>query len=155
MRFARRHILRSAAALAGLAGLLQAGTAAADPIADFYTGKTVRIVVGSAPGGGYDLYARHLSRHIGRHIPGNPTVIVQNMPGAGGLTATNFLYAKAPRDGTSFGIVQGTLIYAQAGNSPNVQFDMRKVRLAGQREQHVQRLRVLEARAAQGRQGAT
>jgi tripartite-type tricarboxylate transporter receptor subunit TctC len=126
MRFARRHILRSAAAFAGLAGLLQAGTAAADPIADFYTGKTVRIVVGSAPGGGYDLYARHLSRHIGRHIPGNPTVIVQNMPGAGGLTATNFLYAKAPRDGTSFGIVQGTLIYAQAGNSPNVQFDMRK-----------------------------
>ena len=126
MRFARRHILRSAAALAGLAGLLQAGTAAADPIADFYTGKTVRIVVGSAPGGGYDLYARLLSRHISRHIPGNPTVIVQNMPGAGGLTATNFLYAKAPRDGTSFGIVQGTLIFAQAGNSPNVQFDMRK-----------------------------
>lgn len=126
MRFARRQILRSAAALAGLAGLLQAATAAADPTADFYTGKTVRIVVGSAPGGGYDLYARLLSRHIGRHIPGNPTVIVQNMPGAGGLTATNFLYAKAPRDGTSFGIVQGTLIYAQAGNSPNVQFDMRQ-----------------------------
>jgi tripartite-type tricarboxylate transporter receptor subunit TctC len=126
MRFARRHILRSAALFAGLAGLLQAGTAAADPIADFYTGKTVRIVVGSAPGGGYDLYARHLSRHIGRHIPGNPTVIVQNMPGAGGLTATNYLYAKAPRDGTTFGIVQGTLIYAQAGNSANAQFDMRK-----------------------------
>jgi tripartite-type tricarboxylate transporter receptor subunit TctC len=126
MHFARRHILQSAAALAGLAGLLQADMAAADPIADFYTGKTVRIVVGSAPGGGYDLYARHLSRHISRHIPGNPAVIVQNMPGAGGLTATNFLYAKAPRDGTIFGIVQGTLIYAQASHSPNVQFDMSK-----------------------------
>jgi tripartite-type tricarboxylate transporter receptor subunit TctC len=126
MRFAPLHIARSAAVLAGLAGLLQAGTAAADPIADFYKDKTVRIVVGSAPGGGYDLYARHLSRHMGRHIPGNPTVIVQNMPGAGGLTATNFLYAKAPRDGTTFGIVQGTLIYAQAGNSANAQFDMRK-----------------------------
>jgi len=126
MRFTGRHILRSAAVLFGLAGLLLADIAAADPVANFFAGKTVRIVVGSAPGGGYDLYARHLSRHMGRHIPGNPTVIVQNMPGAGGLTATNFLYAKAPRDGTTFGIVQGTLIYAQAGNSANAQFDMRK-----------------------------
>src|SRR6185503_14688762 len=100
--------------------------AKAQSVEEFYKGKTINLAIGFSVGGGYDLYARHLSRHMGRHIPGNPTVIVQNMPGAGGLTATNFLYAKAPRDGTTFGIVQGTLIYAQAGNSVNAQFDMRK-----------------------------
>src|SRR5436190_16027382 len=124
MRSVRRFFPGSVAALVALIALADA--AAADPVADFYTGKTVRIVVGSAPGGGYDLYARLLSRHMSRHIPGNPTVIVQNMPGAGGITATNYLYAKAPRDGLSFGIVQGTLIYAQAGNSSSVQYDMGK-----------------------------
>lgn len=126
MRSFLRQILSSAAALVALGALLQADPAAADPVADFYAGKTVKIVVGSAPGGGYDLYARLLSRHMSRHIPGNPSVIVQNMPGAGGITATNFLYAKAPRDGLTFGIVQGTLIYSQVGSSSSVQFDMGK-----------------------------
>jgi len=74
-----------------------AGMAAAD---DFYKGKTVTIVVGFSPGGGYDTYARTLARHIGNHIPGNPTVIVQNMPGAGSLTAVRHLDATAPKDGT-------------------------------------------------------
>src|SRR5580704_14674070 len=66
----------------------------------FYEGKTITIVVGYSPAGGYDFYARTLGRHIGRHIPGSPNVIVQNMPGAATLTAVRYLDATAPRDGT-------------------------------------------------------
>src|SRR5215213_10213689 len=69
-------------------------------VADFYRGKTVRLVVGVAVGSGYDITARALQRHLGTHIPGNPTVIVQNQPGAGSLTMTNQLYASGPFDGT-------------------------------------------------------
>jgi tripartite-type tricarboxylate transporter receptor subunit TctC len=110
-----------------LAALAWCGSAQAqESVADFYKGKQVRIIVGSATGGGYDLYARHLARYLGKHIPGNPTVIVQNMPGAGGLAATNHLYARAPRDGLAIGIVQGTLTYAQVAKSPQAMFDMQQ-----------------------------
>src|SRR5215471_13743539 len=74
-------------------------SAAQDPAA-FYRGKTVRIVVGFSPGGGYDVYARMLARHIGRYIPGNPPVVVQNMPGAASLKSVQFLTTGAPADGT-------------------------------------------------------
>src|ERR1700730_1827047 len=74
-----------------------------DDVSDFYAGRTVQLVIGYAPGGGYDDYARMLGRHIGRHIPGNPTVVVQNMPGAGSIRAANYLYNIAPKDGTVFG----------------------------------------------------
>src|SRR5689334_23223487 len=77
--------------------------ARADAVAKFYAGKSLNLVIGYAPGGGYDLYARTLARHIGRHIPGMPHIVVQNMPGAGSLKAANFLYTIAPRDGTAFG----------------------------------------------------
>src|SRR5581483_5816517 len=80
--------------------VLLCGSAQAQNVASFYAGKTVRIVVGFTPGGGYDLYARLLAQHIGRHIPGNPTVIVQNMPGAGSLKSVQYLNAGAPTDGT-------------------------------------------------------
>jgi len=87
--------------LATLASCLLVGApAAAQDAASFYKGKTVRIVVGFSAGGGYDHYARVLSRHLGRHIPGNPTVIVQNMPGAASLNSVKFLTAAAPADGT-------------------------------------------------------
>jgi tripartite-type tricarboxylate transporter receptor subunit TctC len=86
-----------------LASLAFAPQAGADTVADFYKGRTVTLVVGYGPGGGYDLFARLLARHLGRYIPGNPTVVVQNMPGAGSLRATNFLYAVAPHDGTTIG----------------------------------------------------
>ena len=79
---------------------LHAAPAAAQDVASFYKGKTVRIVVGFSSGGGYDHYARVLTRHIGRHIPGNPNVIVQNMPGAASLNSVKFLTAAAPTDGT-------------------------------------------------------
>jgi tripartite-type tricarboxylate transporter receptor subunit TctC len=80
--------------------LLSALPAGAQDAASFYKGKTVRIVVGFAPGGGYDLYARLVARHYARHIPGSPTVVVQNMPGAASLKSVQYLTAGAPTDGT-------------------------------------------------------
>jgi tripartite-type tricarboxylate transporter receptor subunit TctC len=93
--------------------------------ADFYRGKQIRIIAASAAGGGFDLYARYLARHLGKHVPGNPGVIVQNMPGAGGLAASNHMHTRAAKDGLTIGILQGPLTYAQVGKSPNAQFDMR------------------------------
>jgi tripartite-type tricarboxylate transporter receptor subunit TctC len=99
----------------------------ADPVADFFKGKQVNVTVGSSSGGGYDVYARVLAHHIGRYIPGNPTIVVQNMPGAGGLRAANYLYNVAPKDGTTFGILAHDLVLLGAlGGNPNVQFDPRK-----------------------------
>jgi len=86
-----------------LASLALTSQACADTVADFYKGRTITLIVGYGPGGGYDLFARLMARHLGRYVPGNPTVVVQNMPGAGSLRATNFLYAVAPRDGTAIG----------------------------------------------------
>jgi tripartite-type tricarboxylate transporter receptor subunit TctC len=80
--------------------LLHAAPAAAQDVASFYKGKTVRIVVGFSSGGGYDHYARVLSRHLGKHIPGNPNVLVQNQPGAASLTSVKYTSAAAPADGT-------------------------------------------------------
>jgi tripartite-type tricarboxylate transporter receptor subunit TctC len=91
--------------MAGLlaGGLPIAGPAQAETPAEFYKGRTVNLVIGYSVGGGYDLYARLLARHIGRYIPGNPTVVPQSMPGAGSLKAIMYLYSVAPKDGTVFG----------------------------------------------------
>src|SRR5687768_17012580 len=70
------------------------------PVADFYRGKTIRIVIGSGPGGTYDIYSRLMSRHMSRFIPGNPTLLVQPRAGAGGLIAANAVYNAEPKDGT-------------------------------------------------------
>lgn len=75
----------------------------ADEVAEFYRGKVVTLIVGYSAGGGYDIYARAVARHMGDHIPGNPKVLVQNMPGAGSIASANYLYNVAPRDGTVFG----------------------------------------------------
>jgi tripartite-type tricarboxylate transporter receptor subunit TctC len=80
-----------------------AGAARADAVSDFYKGKTVTVIVGYSAGGGYDLYARALARHMGRHIPGQPTLVVNNMPGAGSVAAANYIYGVAAKDGTVFG----------------------------------------------------
>jgi hypothetical protein len=90
-------------AVALLAGLALPLHARADAVADFYKGRTVNLIVGYGPGGGYDLFARLMARHLGRHIPGNPAVVVQNMPDAGSLRATNYLYTVASRDGATIG----------------------------------------------------
>ncbi|MEA3028442.1 MAG: hypothetical protein QOF91_3727, partial [Alphaproteobacteria bacterium] len=77
----------------------------AQSVADFYKGKTVDLYIGYSVGGAYDLYARMLARHIGKHIPGNPTVLPKNMEGAGSLRLANWLYNVGPKEGTAFGII--------------------------------------------------
>lgn len=99
--------------------------------ADFFQGRPVELIVGAAVGGGYDAYARFLARHIGRFIPGNPVVIVKNMPGAGGRIAANYLASRAPRDGTSFEIFQNTLTLDQLAQTANINFDMRRFNWIG------------------------
>jgi tripartite-type tricarboxylate transporter receptor subunit TctC len=94
-----RRLLPAALALVTLSAL----PARAQSVEEFYKGKVVNIVIGFSVGGGYDLYARHLARFIGKHIPGRPNVVPQNMPGAGSLKAANYIYTAAPKDGTYFG----------------------------------------------------
>ncbi|HEY8578979.1 MAG TPA: tripartite tricarboxylate transporter substrate-binding protein [Beijerinckiaceae bacterium] len=97
--------------------------AAAQAPADFYKGKNLNLVVGYGAGGGYDMYARVLSRHMGRHMPGEPTVVVQNMPGAGSLRAANFVHAVAPKDGLTIGAVDRQMaLSAVLGTTANMQF---------------------------------
>ena len=93
---------------------------------DFYQGKTIQVVVGFDAGGGYDAYARLMARHLSRHIPGNPTVIVQNMPGAGTRIAANYLYNVAPKDGTFIGSVVQSTPTDQVLGEPGVRFDAAK-----------------------------
>jgi tripartite-type tricarboxylate transporter receptor subunit TctC len=101
--------------------------ARADTVSDFYNGKIIRVMVGFGAGGGYDAYARLLSRHLGRHVPGNPSVVVQNMPGAGGLRAANFMYSAAPKDGTTIATFTRDLpLLAMMGPNAGVQFDPRR-----------------------------
>ena len=100
----RRRYGRAASGIACLL-LALAGPAQAQPGEEFYRGKTVTILVGFTAGGGYDVYARLLGRHIGRHIPGNPSIVVQNMPGAGSLKATQYVYGVAPKDGLTLATV--------------------------------------------------
>lgn len=108
-------------------GLAFAGAAhGEESVADFYKGKQMSLLVGSAPGGGYDLYARHVARYFAKHVPGHPDLVVQNMPGAGGLIVANHLYNRAPKDGSTIGLVQGPLTVRQIAGSKNVMYDMRK-----------------------------
>src|SRR5262249_8022357 len=106
--------------------------AQADPVADFYRGKQINLIVGYGPGGGYDVYARVLGRYLGRHLPGNPTVVVQNMPGAGSLRAVNYLYNVAPKDGTAIAhFARNMPLLGVLGNNPAVHFDARKLTWLG------------------------
>jgi tripartite-type tricarboxylate transporter receptor subunit TctC len=112
--------------------VLSAGLAApthAQP--DFYKGKTVTIIVGFSPGGGYDVNARAVARHIGRHIPGNPTILVQNAPGAGSLKAVRNLDATLPRDGTAVVTFNPGLVTRSIVQPETVKVDFRKVAWVG------------------------
>lgn len=95
----------------------------AEPVADFFRGKVVTVLVGVSAGGEYDVQARLVARFLGRHIPGEPTVVVQNMVGAGGLTEANYLYNVAPKDGSFIGMIQNALPVMQAVGLPGPQFD--------------------------------
>ena len=101
MNCVKRMILSAAALVMTLAATPV--TAQTDTVADFYRGKTVRVVIGYGPGGSYDLYGRLAAEFLGRYIPGNPTVVPVNMPGAGGFKAIDYLYRVAPQDGTHLG----------------------------------------------------
>jgi tripartite-type tricarboxylate transporter receptor subunit TctC len=102
-----------------------------DAQSKFFDGKTVRIVVGFSAGGGYDTYSRAIARHLGRHIPGKPTIIVENMPGAGSLIAANHLYKVAKPDGLTIGNFAGGLVLAQVLGQPGIEFDARKLAWLG------------------------
>lgn len=129
-----RKILMAAAAVT----LLSAPAAAQDAVAEFYRDKTVTLLVGSTAGGGVDVYGRLVGRHIGRHIPGNPKVVVSNMPGAGSMVAARHIYAAAPRDGTQLAIViPSALTEPLLGATPTPNFEPLKLNFIGNANREV------------------
>ena len=114
--------------LAFFIGLALAAAAAAD---DFYKGKTIRIVVGFSAGGGFDTYARAIARHMAKHIPGEPAIIVENMTGAGSLIAANHVYKVAKPDGLTIGHFIGGLFLGQVLGQKGIEFDARKFEFIG------------------------
>jgi tripartite-type tricarboxylate transporter receptor subunit TctC len=115
-----RHSLLLALCIVAGAGLPQAK---ADVVAEFYQGRTVTVVVGSNAAGGYDTFARAVARYMGKHIPGSPTLIVRNMPGAGGMTAANFLYNNADKDGSVIGLVQNNTPFEPLFGTKEARYD--------------------------------
>jgi len=113
--------------LAAVVSLTSAPARAADATANFYKGRTVQVLIGFSAGGGYDIYARTLARYMGRHIPGNPTLVPQNMPGAGTLKVANYIYNVAPKDGTVCGtFARGIPMEKLLGRTVWEQFDATK-----------------------------
>src|SRR5262245_59790417 len=112
----------------GLFGAANGPATAQEP---FYKGKTVRIVVGFSAGGGFDTYSRAIARHMPNHIPGNPTIVVENMPGAGSLISANYLYKIAKADGLTIGHFIGGLLLSQVLGQKGAEFDARKFEYIG------------------------
>ena len=106
-------------------------------MADFYKGKTIDLIIGLPAGGGYDDYGRLIARHIGDHIPGHPTIVPQNMPGAGGLKAADHIYNSAPKDGTEFGIVASSTLMEPLFGDKQALFDASKFSWLGSASQDV------------------
>ncbi|MFN3890832.1 MAG: Bug family tripartite tricarboxylate transporter substrate binding protein [Beijerinckiaceae bacterium] len=125
--------LRRAFALlaAGIFAAYGSSANAQEEPAKFYAGRNVTIVVGSTTGGGYDFNARAVGRHIGKHIPGAPAIVVQNMPGAGSIVATNYVYNVAPQDGSVIGAVQRPIPFEPFFEEKGVRFDVRKIHWLG------------------------
>ena len=119
----RRRSLLVLCALLVAVPLACVARANADPIADFYKGRTITIVVSSSAAGGYDTLARAVARHIGRHVPGRPAAIVRNMVGAGGMVATNFLYNNADKDGSVIGLVQNNTPFEPLLGTKEARYD--------------------------------
>ncbi len=120
---------RAAAALSGL--LIWGAQAQAQGVADVYKGKSVDLLIGYSAGGGYDVYARLVARHLGKHIPGNPTVVPRNMDGAGSLRLANYLYNVAPKDGLAIGALSRGAAFDPLFGSPGAQFDAAKLNWLG------------------------
>src|ERR1051325_5008627 len=111
--------------------------ARADSVADFYQGRTVDLEIGYSTGGGYDIYARMLARHMGRFIPGNPTIVPKNMPGAGSLRLANWLALAAPRDGSTFGTIGRGTAFDPVLGQPGAQFTAGELTWLGSMNQEV------------------
>jgi tripartite-type tricarboxylate transporter receptor subunit TctC len=117
----------SAAAALLLSCCLSATAQAQGAVEEFYKGRQLNLIVGYGPGGGYDITARLLARHLGDFIPGHPAIVVQNMIGAGSMRAANYLYLGAPKDGTTFGVIGRDMpLIGLIGSNTSVQFDPRK-----------------------------
>jgi tripartite-type tricarboxylate transporter receptor subunit TctC len=112
--------------VAALIGLCAVSPASAQPVADFYRKTPLSLQIGLPPGGGYDLYARVLARHLGRNIPGHPSVITKNMVGAGGTIAANYMYNVAPRDGSEIAMIQAPVIMLPIFGDRSAKFDSTK-----------------------------
>jgi tripartite-type tricarboxylate transporter receptor subunit TctC len=129
MNFSTRRIF---AGISLLVAAFLVTNANAQTVEEFYKGKTLTAIVGNGPGGGFDFITRLLARHMGQYIPGHPSIIVQNMPGAGTLLAANYLYNIAPKDGTTFGLIARTLpMLALMGHNSAVRFDPHKLTWLG------------------------
>jgi tripartite-type tricarboxylate transporter receptor subunit TctC len=125
------HYRRWIAAVLISFGLQSAPLCAQPSVEDFYRGKTVDLLIGYSVGGGYDVYARLLARHLGKHIPGNPTVVARNMEGAGSLRLANWLFNVAPKDGTAIGALSRGAAFDPLFGSPGAQFDASKFNWIG------------------------
>src|SRR4051794_38202302 len=117
--------------MVALCAAIVAGGAAVAQTPAFYAGKTVTIIVSYGAGGGYDFYGRLVARHLGKHLNGAPTVIVQNMSAAGGLAGANFLYNVAPRDGTTIGVINQNAAVGQVLDATGIRYDARKFNWIG------------------------
>jgi tripartite-type tricarboxylate transporter receptor subunit TctC len=124
----RRRVCAAVAfALASLAAL----PAAAQSVAEFYKGKTIAILMGTGPGGSYDLYGRTIAAHLGKHIPGNPSIVVEHMPGAGGAVAGNHIYGPAPQDGSKMLLAHALPLVEKLRGGKNVNFHTREMHWLG------------------------
>jgi tripartite-type tricarboxylate transporter receptor subunit TctC len=113
------------------AAALSASPAAAQSVADFYKGNTIAILMGTGPGGSFDLYGRTIAAHLGKHIPGNPQIIVEHMPGAGGAVAGNHIYGPAPQDGTKILLAHAIPITEKMMGGKNIRFKTREFHWLG------------------------
>jgi tripartite-type tricarboxylate transporter receptor subunit TctC len=126
----RKATRRGVAIAITAAILLAAAPTRAQPVADFYRGKTLRMLIGYGPGGGYDIYGRLVAEFLPRHLPGNPTIVAQNMPGAGSFVAAKYIHDVAPKDGTVFGSLAQTLALDSMTNT-NAKIDVAKMPYIG------------------------
>ena len=124
----KEAMIRACVLLAAIA--MAAPAASADPVSDFYQGKTIRVIIGFGPGGGYDIYGRLAAEFLGKYIPGHPTIIAQNMPGAGSFKALEYLYNVAAQDGTYLGSVAQTIALDAVTDEQN-KMDITRFRYVG------------------------
>jgi tripartite-type tricarboxylate transporter receptor subunit TctC len=125
----RRTFLTFAVAMLTCGGMVSA--ACADPIAEFYRGKDLRLIIASSVGGGYDIYARTVAKYLSNHLPGGPTIVPQNMPAGGGIAAANYLYNIAERDGSVIGAIQNTVPFEPFFGNRQAQYDPLKLNWLG------------------------